>query len=239
LWTFEAEATIDSCANFYQGGVLFGSQDASLYYMDAASGEQRWKVTVEDQIRCSPTVAGNRTFLAGCDGQLHVVDLDEGREIAAIDIEGPTGNTPAVVGDMAFFGTEGGTFFGVNWKEAKIAWRYTDERSGSYRSSAASTDRLVIVGGHGKRLCAFDAARGGVVWEFAAKSTIDSSPVVVGQRVFVATTGGRLVAVSLAGGEPLWEYEAGGGFVGSPAVADQRLVLASDKGVVYCFGNQN
>jgi outer membrane protein assembly factor BamB len=181
-------------------------------------------------------VAGNRTFLAGCDGKLHVVDLDQGKEIAAVDIQAPTGNTPAVVGDMTYFGTEGGTFFGVNWRQAKIVWRQEPENSTSYRSSAAATDRLVIVGGRNKRVQAFDAATGEIVWQFAARTRVDSSPVVVGQRVFVATAGGRLYALSLADGKQLWQYEAGGGFIGSPAVAAQRLVIANDEGVVYCFG---
>ena len=42
-------------------------------------------------------------------------------------IEAPTGVTPAVLGDSVFFGTEGGTFFGVNWQEAKVAWKYEDK----------------------------------------------------------------------------------------------------------------
>jgi outer membrane protein assembly factor BamB len=238
LWMFETEAEINSSANFYQGNVLVGSQDASLYCLDGPSGNLKWKLTVEDQIRCTPTVAGNRTFLAGCDGRLHVVDLDKGEEVAAVDIQSPTGNTPAVVKDMVFFGTEAGTFFGINWRQAKIIWQYESEGSMSYRSSAAATDRLVIVGGRNKRVHAFDPAKGNIVWEYAAKTRIDSSPVVVGQRVFVATSGGRLYALSLAEGKQLWQYEAGGGFIGSPAVAGQRLVIANDEGVVYCFGGK-
>jgi outer membrane protein assembly factor BamB len=238
LWTFETEAEINSSANFYKGGVLVGSQDASLYCLEASDGQLRWKLTVEDQIRCTPTIAGNRTFLAGCDGQLHVVDLDNGQEVAAVDIEGPTGNTPAVVGEMAYFGTEGGTFFGVNWKDAKIVWRHDAERSMAYRSSAAATDSLIIVGGRSKRVQAFDSKKGEITWEFAAKSRIDSSPVVVGNRIFVPTSGGRLLTLNLKDGKELWQHEAGGGFAGSPAVGRQRLVIANDEGVVYCFGKK-
>jgi outer membrane protein assembly factor BamB len=165
-----------------------------------------------------------------------VIDLDEGKEVAAVEIESPTGNTPAVVGEKTYFGTESGTFFGVDWQKAEVVWRHDPEQGTSYRSSAAVAEGLVIVGGRNKRLQAFDAATGTVAWEFAAKSGIESSPVIVGQRVFIATTAGRLYAVSLADGEELWQYEAGGGFMGSPAVAERRLVIANDDGVVYCFG---
>ena len=53
-------------------------------------------------------------------------------------IEAPTGVTPAVLGDLVFFGTEAGTLFGVNWKEAKVAWKVEDKApSQPMRSSPA------------------------------------------------------------------------------------------------------
>ena len=63
-------------------------------------------------------------FVAGCDSKLHVVDLDNGQEVAAVEIESPTGVTPAVRGDLVYFGTEAGTFFAVNWKTAAVAWTF-------------------------------------------------------------------------------------------------------------------
>ena len=65
-------------ANFYQDKVLVGSQDATLYCLQAGLGELVWKYSIGDQIRCSPTIAGDRVFLAGCDGRLHVIDLTKG-----------------------------------------------------------------------------------------------------------------------------------------------------------------
>ena len=58
-------------------------------------------------------------FLAGCDGKLHVIDLANGEETGAIEIEAPTGSTPAAVGELIYFGTEGATFFCIDWKAAE------------------------------------------------------------------------------------------------------------------------
>ena len=43
LWTFDAEAEIDSGANFYRNHVLFGSQDATLYCLNINDGKLVWK----------------------------------------------------------------------------------------------------------------------------------------------------------------------------------------------------
>ncbi len=237
-WGFDTGAEIDSCANFYKGNVLVGSQDATLYCLEAKTGDLVWKHMIDDQIRCSPTIVEDRVFLAGCDGKLHILDLTDGKDIAQVEIGGPTGVTPAVVGDFVYFGTEGGEFLCINWREASVAWTFTGKNSPSYRSSAAATTEQVIVGSRAKRVHALNPKDGAELWTFATKQRIDSSPVIVGDRVYVGSSDGRLYGLNRDSGEKEWEYEAKGGFTGSPAVVDGKLVIASDDGVVYCFSEK-
>ena len=98
------------------------------------------------------------------------------------------------------------------------------------------TESIVVVGGRAKQVTAFDPATGKVIWSVPTKQRVDSSPVIVGSRVYVAAADGRLAALDLKTGEVRWQFEAGDGFTGSPAVAAGRLVIANDDGVVYCFG---
>lgn len=237
-WAFETNAEIDACANFYKDKVVFGSQDATLYCLNAKTGKQAWKHEINDQIRCSATIAGNRTFVAGCDSLFHVIDLDKGDEVSSVPIEAPTMATPAGLGDHVFFGTEGGAFFCVNWKgDAKIVWTFADDRAGQpIRSSAAVSKDRVVFGSRSKKVYALNPADGKEVWRFATRQRVDSSPVIVGKRVFVGAADGRLYRLDLDSGDKQWEFEARGGFTGSPAVVDGRMVIATDRGVVYCFG---
>ncbi len=208
-----------------------------MYCLRAESGEVVWKFAIEDQIRCSPTIAGDRAFLAGCDAKLHVVDLEAGASAGAVEIDGPTGVTPAARGDRVYFGTESGTFYAIDWKNQEVVWDYQPAARGTaYRSSAAVTDELAIVGSRSKRVLALEVDSGEIAWEFVTKRPVDSSPVVVGDRVYVGSDEGRLYGLKLANGEKVWEYDAGGGFASSPAVSNGRLVIASNQGVVYCFG---
>jgi outer membrane protein assembly factor BamB len=137
-------------------------------------------------------------------------------------------------------GTEGRTFFAIDWKQAKVVWRYESRpHADSYRSSAAVTAEAVIVGSRDKRIHAIDPKTGKSLWTFATHGLVDSSPVIVGGRAFVGSADGRLYALDCRTGKALWQYETGGAILGSPAVASGRLVIGTDEGTLYCFGEKH
>ena len=236
-WEFSAEAEISGGPNFHGPNVLFGSQDATLYCLNAGTGDVVWKHTIDDQIRCSPTIVEGRAFLAGCDGKLHIIDVERGEPVGHVDIGAPTGSTPAALGDLVFFGTEGGTFLGVDWKKSQLIWKFQSDRGQSFRASAAVTENRVVFGGRDKQLYAADPRTGDILWKFATRGRIDSSPIIAGPHVVFGSSDGRLYALDVQTGETAWEpYDAGGGFIGSPAVAKGRLVIGNEDGTLYCFG---
>ena len=238
-WRFEPEdggIEINSAATFYKGNVLYGSQDAHLYCLNAQTGQLVWKMEVQDQIRCSPTVVDDRCFVAGCDGQLHVVDLKSGKEVAAVPIDAPTGVTPAIQGDHLFVGTENGEFFKIQWKDAQIAWRFREARPREIRASAAIAEQIAIFASRSKNVYAINPATGKEIWTFRCRRGVDSSPVISGDHVAFAASDGRVYLVNLKTGEEAWQKETGDSFSAAPAVVDGKLLLASNDGVVYCFG---
>jgi len=95
---------------------------------------------------------------------------------------------------------------------------------------------LSIFGNQSRKVFALDCETGESVWEFTAHSQVDSSPVVVGDRVLVAGADGRLYQLNVDDGSKVWEKQFAGGFAASPAVAQQRIVIATRRGVVYCLG---
>jgi len=247
-WEYETDGeisggpTILPAAADTPARVLVGSQDASLACLGLADGRVLWKHSIADQIRCSPTVADGRVFIAGCDGKLHVIDAANGAETAAVPIDGPTGTTPAAADGRVFFGTEGGVFFAIDVQAAAVAWRVAPTTGGqAYRSSAALAEGLAIVGTRGKAVEAFSLVDGSRRWRQPTRGRVDGSPVIVsagrdgGQLVLVADAAGRIAALHAASGQPTWEFDAGGKFTAGPAAAAGRVVAASDDGTVWCL----
>jgi outer membrane protein assembly factor BamB len=236
-WSYQADAEINSSANFYKDNVLFGSQDAHLYAVNRDTGKLTWKYQSQDQIRCSITVAEDRAFVAGCDGFFHVVNLGDGTGAGKVEIGSPTGSTPASVGLMVYFGNQTGDFFAINSKDLQTDWvREATNEGDSIVGAAAATEQQVIFGNRNRHVYSLNPKTGDELWKVTLKSKVDSSPVIVGDRVYVASTDGRLYALALKDGAILWERQFNGGFISSPAVAFGRLVIATNRGVVYCLG---
>lgn len=238
-WHFEAEAEISSSPNFYKGNVLFGSQDAKLYLLDAKTGKQIFAHETPDQIQCSITVADDRAFVAGCDGYFHIIDFKTGKEVGKVDIRSPTQSTPAMLGDYVYFGTEQDAFMALNWKTAEGAWSFVDpEGQAAVRGCAAVTKGHIVFGARNTQVYSVDPKTGDLNWTTVLDAKVDSSPVIVGDKVYVGSTDGRFYVLSLKNGEKIWEKQFKGSFVGSPAVAFERLVIATNRGVVYCLGKK-
>lgn len=239
LWTFNSEAEIDSSPNFYKNLVLFGSQNGTLYALDAEKGAEAWKYEIKDQIQCSPTVVENRCFLAGCDQVFHVLDLDkQGEKIGGIEIKAPSGNTPAVKGDFAYFGTMAGVVYCVDWRKVESKWTFADPDNGEGYSGSPAVGKYLYIAGKHKVLSAIDLSTGKEKWKFVAKAKSESSPVIVGDRIYAPFYDGRLYALDVESGEKKWQYELGSRLSGSPAVADGKLVIATEGGAVFCFGKK-
>ena len=96
----------------------------------------------------------------------------------------------------------------------------------------------VVIRGRDKRLRALDPLTGRQQWVFVTKGRVDSSPVVVDERVFAGSADGCLYALELATGKELWRYETGGAISASPAVGERCLVIGTEDGVIYCWGEE-
>jgi outer membrane protein assembly factor BamB len=239
LWKFQAEGEINSSANFHGENVLFGSQDACLYALNRQTGALVWKYESQDQIRCSITVAEDRAFVAGCDGFLHIVNLTDGTAVGKVEIFSPTSSTPAAVGNVIYFGNQTGTFLAVDSGKIENKWIFEGPQSGnSINGAPAVNQQLVIFGSRDRVVYALDPQTGELKWEVTLRAKVDASPVIVGEHVFVPSTDGRLYRIRLADGSVVWERQFAGGFIGSPAVGFNHLVIATNRGTIFCLGEQ-
>jgi outer membrane protein assembly factor BamB len=236
-WTFETGSEISSGANFVGDAVLFGSGDENLYCL-SKEGKQRWKFKVPGgPVMGSSAVVENRTFVAGCDSSLHVLDVTNGTEVTAVELGGQVGATAAVAGDRLYVGTMSSQVLGVDWKKGQVLWTYEAAgRKQAFYASVALTDRLVIAGSRDKLVHALDRQTGKAAWTFPTRGRVDSSPVVDGRRVFVGSLDGHLYVLDLDRGKELQKLDLGSPISASPAVSGNRLILGTQDGVLYCLG---
>ncbi len=239
-WTFESGGQIVASANAVGDRLIFGSYDSSLYCLKGSDGTKLWQFQTEDRVNGSPAIADKFTFVTGCDQHMRVINIETGEQSADMPLERFLIASPAVSGDMLYVGTHESEVIALNWRKQEVVWRYQDEtRDQPFHSSVALTDRLVLIGGQDKHLHAIDRASGKGVWKLATRGQVNSSPVVVGDRVFVGSKDNFLYEVKLSDGMLIEKYQVPGrGISASPAIGEGCLVIGSEgnDGALVCFG---
>ena len=238
-WTFEAEAEIISSANVAQDRLLFGSYDQYLYCLSAEDGSLAWKFETEGYIHGTPAIVNGAVVISGCDGYLRIINITDGVEQQKIALGDYVGASPAILNNRAYAGTFGNQVLCAELENSEILWWYQHpERHFPFYASAAVTVDIVVIGGRDKMIHALKPQTGEPLWTYPTKSRVDSSPVIVGERVFFGTVGGELVALNLNSGEKVWEFVTGASIIASPSVAAGKLVIGTDDGRIYCFGKR-
>jgi outer membrane protein assembly factor BamB len=218
---------------------------AALTQVVAAAGVARseviavpvWKFKTQGAIQCTPAIIDGKIFITGCDPNLRIITIADGKEFASIELDAQGEASPALVGDILYVGNASkNTVLAVDWRKPRTVWEYQPERPFPFYASAAVKDNLVLVGGRDKNVHALDTARGELKWTFPARGKVDSSAVIVGERVFIGSSDGNLYALDLRKGTKLWNYALGSPVMASPAVGQNCLVIGTEDGVLYCFG---
>ena len=242
VWSFETGGEVVSSASFHGANVLFGSYDSHLYCLSADAGKLVWKLATSDRVHATPAVIADRTFTAGCDAMLRVVDIAKGEQVSEVDLGSYTIASPFVTPEGLVVGTYGNQVRCVRWKESAIAWTYerTDRAFPFFSSPACAPaaegrKAIVVIGGRDKLIHAIELESGKPLWTFPTRSRVDASPVIVGKKVIAAGLDGNLYVLDLATGKELWTYKAGSGFIASPAVGRGKLVISTQDGQILCF----
>ncbi len=239
IWTFQIEGEITGGANFHKDNVLIGAHDSTLYCLSAAKGEKVWDFKIDGPVNGAVAVVGDRTFVAGCDSILHVLDANTGKSVGQVDLGGQAGATAAVAGDSVYVGTMSNQVVEVNWKKPAKGWTFEPKRRQQpFYASAAVTESLVITGSRDRKVYALDRKTGKEKWSFVTEGMVDSSPVVVGNRVYVGclSSGAEFYVLDLASGRKVQELTMDSAVCGSAAVAGDCLLVGTEKGTLYCLG---
>lgn len=238
LWTFddnEQTGQITAAPNFDGDNVLIPTHNSTLYCIDK-SGKKVWDFRIEGPIYGAVAVADGKTFLAGCDSLMHVIDVKTGKSLGNVDLKGQSGSAAAVFGDHLYVGTMSNQVLAIDLKKLRIVWEFeAPRRKQPFYGSAAVDDELVVIGSRDNKVWAIDRKTGKRRWDFLTDHKVDGSAVIVGDRIFVGSYDRKLYELDRTGKKRA-EFDLDGSIMGSPAVAGGCLVIGTEKGTVYCLG---
>ena len=158
---------------------------------------------------------------------------------------------PAIGFGRLYFSTNSGKVAAISVKTGKRAWKYLSHRCvaaspavGTYKHGTVYASFLNRppcnarhAGGTGK-VIAFAAGFGQIRWQRTVGPT-ESSPLLLGNRLYVGDWDGRVWALDARTGRTIWVRKpAGAAIKGAVASTSGRLYVGSYDGHVYCLGAQ-
>lgn len=236
-WTVTTNGEIISSANISADNkVLIGSNDEHLYCLDLKTGKEYWKYKIEGPINGSPGIVEGLTFVAGCDGILHVIKLADGKVVHKVPMGGPSGASAAIEGDRLYVGNMERSFLCIDWKKGEVVWEYEPPKTASFYSSAAIADGIAVVGARDRKIHGINMKDGKGAWVFQTRGRVDCSPIILGNKVYCPSGDGILYCLELKTGKKLWQQPLGAQVAASCAYGSGKLVISNGDGAVFCFG---
>jgi outer membrane protein assembly factor BamB len=149
---------------------------------------------------------------------------------------------PVVAYGRLFVANNDGVLFAVDVRTGREAWRYD---SGRVQAASPAVAANVVIhtflyrrGAKSRQngeVIAFAAATGKILWRHILAGPSESSPLVLGTRVYVGDWSGRISCFDVATGALRWTARAGGEVKGALSGAGGTIYVGSYDHHVYAF----
>jgi len=230
-WRFETTGELYSSPAVSNGLVFVGTKSGFIYALDAATGEERWKVALGDYIvRSSPAVIDGSVYI-GSGYSIFSLDSLTGQKTWEAKTPFSGSSSPTLSGESVYIASQSSSVYAFDSVNGEQRWSF--QTDGPIFSSPAIYEDFVFVGTDSGKLLAMSAATGQIAWRFETGGAIYSSPAISGDLVYVTNRLGKTFAVERIGGKLRWSYDAGGD--ASPAISRGIVYVAGADGGLYAL----
>jgi len=177
------------------GVVYVGCRDSGFYAIDAATGTQKWKFDNKGSwVVVSPAVVDGKVLFGTSDSSLlHLLDGATAKPAFELKVTAFDFSSPAVAGDVAYFGLMNGTFVAVDLKTGKQLWEFQTEVSrenrGFYLNADKSLNSMMLFPNSSFEENALQLER------LFTIGSIASSPLVMNGTVYFGSADGYVYAL--------------------------------------------
>jgi outer membrane protein assembly factor BamB len=186
---------IASSAAVADGMVFVGGRDGHFHAVDAKTGTPRWKIDNKGGWTiASPAVRDGIVYFPTSDGRrFKAVDAATGTVRFDLQNNAVSFSSPAIAGDVAFYGTSDGYLNAVGIKDGKLIARFQTDGSKENGPRYTAEDGTLKTG-----LMYPDRTLDGMMIGMRTMMTLGSvlsSPVIAGGIAYFGSTDGHLYAV--------------------------------------------
>ncbi len=186
-WKAKLPAVFSSAARSADH-VVVGSDDGSVYAVDAAKGAVAWSAALGGKVRGTPGVAGDVVYIGDFAGRLSALKAQDGSRVWAAELGAALYSSPAVTDEVVVLGSNDGTLHAVDRTSGAV--RFQSRTRGPIVASPLATAGAFVVGSTDGDLYLLDAAGALLARTSLAPGGVSSSAALAGDRIFVGSARG-------------------------------------------------
>ncbi|MXP13741.1 PQQ-binding-like beta-propeller repeat protein [Altererythrobacter confluentis] len=261
-WTYQMKVDDDLVSSAFGGGASYAAGRVyatngvgEVAAIDAATGDEIWKVKPAGPLRGSPTIAFNAVFVMTQDNQILSLSAADGssqwQESGSSAQAGVFGvAAPAAAQGTVIAGYSSGELSAYRYENGRTLWADALSRTSISTEVGALTDidadpiidqGRVYALGQGGRMAAYELVTGQRIWELNLAGI--STPAIAGEWIFTLTDDARLLAIARSSGKVRWitqlqQYrdekdKKGPIFWNGPVLAGNQLWVTNTQGKIY------
>jgi outer membrane protein assembly factor BamB len=224
------------------GRLFFGSQNGTVYALNASTGSVVWTYKAAGAVKASPTLANGVLYFGDYSGHVQAISEQTGRRLwisgsgGALLGSGTFYSTAAVIYGRVFLGNTDGRVYAYDAGTGALDWAV---QTGAYvYASPAVTNTpglgpSLYIGSYNGTFYALNARSGRVSWQFDAHGRISGSATIIGRTVFFADLGDhRTYGLGISTGRVLFEKDTGSF---DPVISDGRDIFLTGTTGLYAL----
>lgn len=236
-WKYQAGGIVGSTPTVVSSVVYVGSDDYSLYAINASTGKPIWHYQTGFYVTSQPAVVNGKVYVGSDDHYVYALDASNGKVAWKYQTGYFVESNPAVVNGVVYISSDDGYVYALDASNGAVIWQtYTN----SGVSSPAVVNGIVYVGSSYGYVDALSTGNGKMLWQFPTGGAVVSSPMVVNGVVYAGCDDYNLYALDAASGTLVWKYNTKGyGIRATATVANDFVYVGDDGGHFYALNASN
>lgn len=199
------------------------SDGKTIWSVDLSEKTSFFSVNRPARLSGGVAVSGGHVYMGSENAQVFALNTADGTVAWQTRVAGEALSRPVISDGLVLIHTSNGIFQALNENDGTVNWSVSlDIPTLSLRGESAPVVAYgaAIVGGDNGRVSAVLLQQGQMVWqqrisqvtgstEIARLSDVDTTPIVVGERVLALAYNGTLSSMDLHSGRILWKREIG------------------------------
>jgi outer membrane protein assembly factor BamB len=228
-------------------GVYVAGRDGTVARLDAASGETRWRISLDAKLSGGVGSDGRLVVVASDEGVVFALNAKDGSVVWRARVSSEVLAAPAVGDGLVLVRSADSRVFAFGSDDGKRRWVYQRAAAALIVRAPAGLNidgDTAYAGFSGGKLVAIALENGGPRWEATVAvphgatelervTDVEGVPVVEGREVCAAAYQGRVACFDRRNGNPIWSRAVSS--VTGVSLDARYAYVSDDNGAVYAF----